>query len=62
MSSATNAKNNTIVYNSIFNNLTDEQQIQYKIHKYQFELYRQSSVKSSKHVNKNDLHTKIYNL
>jgi hypothetical protein len=39
--------------------MNDEQQIQYKIHKYQLEIYRQSSIKSTKHMVRNDLQTKI---
>jgi hypothetical protein len=61
-SNNTNNNNNTIVYNNSFNTLTDEHQIQFKIYNYHLEAYRQSSIKSSKHPNKNDLHTKINRL
>lgn len=42
--------------------LNEEQLLQYKIQKCQLELYRQCSMKSTKHVKKNDFHLKINRL
>ena len=58
---AVNHTNNNTNTNNSFR-LTPEQQLQYQVEQRHLELYRQNSYRSTKHITKNDLESKINRL